>query len=302
MLPSGSASVSVTACGSGKKYKLCCLAKQNPTNKGPSATVSDVPPQADVVQVFSTEMLRNRVDREAKKIAEQFDSLVQRQIVDIDLLYSSACTNLMIGKNGAEGDRDEVRTELAVLFTNQLKPFTGAFSLLRSGWRLQPFLCIRNSYEALSVALHLFNCWEDLPNYKKGNLKSTATFNSAKKLIPFFGKMYGQLSEEFAHIGRSFGFIQSGNLFSDEERLLWFCLAQLTYLIWFTYQATELVFYDYIEHKLFWNKEGMQPRPGREQLGQAYRLKPTAEAEELQERIFSVYIAYRKKHYGPTQP
>jgi hypothetical protein len=34
--------------------------------------------------------------------------------------------------------------------------------------------------------------------------------------------------------------------------------------------TTELVFYDYIENRMFWNKEDMQVRPGREQmLGQS---------------------------------
>ena len=95
---------------------------------------------------------------------------------------------------------------------DQLKSFTAAFSLLRIAWRLQPFLCIRNSYEALSVVLHLFNYWEDLLNYKNGKLKSTTTSNSAKKLLPFFGQIYGQLSEEFGHIGRPFGYHGAGFL------------------------------------------------------------------------------------------
>lgn len=214
-------------CGSGKKYKFCCLHPQDSSHSSHPATSLESPSEGLTLEVFSTNMLRNRVDREAKKIAEHFDALVQKHIVDIDLVYSAVCKNLIIGKRDSDKDQDKVRTELAVLLTNQLKSFTAAFSLLRGGWRLQPFLCIRNSYEALSVVLHLFNYWGDLANYKHGKLKSTATFNSAKKLLPLFGQIYGQLSEEFTHIGRPFGFIQEGNLFSEDEKLLWFCLVQL---------------------------------------------------------------------------
>ena len=131
------------------------LRAQNPSHSSHHATSLNVPSQDTVLEVFSANMLRNRVDREAKLIAEHFDALVQNHILDIDLIYSSACKNLIIGKRGSEKDHDGVRTELAFLLTNQLKSFTAAFSLLRTGWRLQPFLCIRNSYEALSVVLHL---------------------------------------------------------------------------------------------------------------------------------------------------
>jgi hypothetical protein len=289
-------------CGSGKKYKFCCLRAQNPARSTHHASSLNVPSEDAVLEVFSENMLRNRVDREAKKITEHFDALVRDHIVDIDLIYSSACKNLIIRKRGSEKDQDVVRTELAVLLTNQLKSFTAAFSLIRTGWRLQPFLCIINSYEALSVVLHLFNYWEDLVNYKNGKLKSTTTFNSAKKLLPFFGQIYGQLSEEFAHIGRPFGFIQEGSLFTEGEKLLWFCLIQLAYLIWFTFETTELIFYDYIENKLFWRKEGMQVRPGREQMAQAYRLEPTAEAEELRKRIFTAYSVPWEKYFGEAKP
>jgi SEC-C motif len=283
-------------CGSGKKYKLCCLHLQDSSRPSHPAS-SDSPLGDPVLEVFSTNMLLNRVDRESARIAKHFDALVHKHIVDIDLLYSSACKNLLIGKRKSDNDQDNVRTELAVLLTNQLKSFTAAFSLLRTGWRLQPFLCIRNSYEALSVVLHLFNYWEDLANYKQGKLKSTTTFNSAKKLLPLFGQIYGQLSEEFTHIGLPFGFIQEGSLFSEDEKLLWFCLVQLAYLIWFTFETTELVFYDYLETRIFWNKAGMQPRPGRDQLGQAYMLSPTAEAEALRKRIFSAYSVQWDKYF-----
>jgi hypothetical protein len=71
----------------------------------------------------------------------------------------------------ADGTEDELRSTLAVVLTNALKSFTAAFSLLRGGWRLQPFQCIRNGYEAMSVALHLFNRPEELAPPKKRSAK-----------------------------------------------------------------------------------------------------------------------------------
>jgi len=66
-------------------------------------------------------MLMNRVDREAKKIAEHFDALVLDQVADIDRIYSGVCSILVIGKAAVEKDQDEVRIALAVLLANALK-------------------------------------------------------------------------------------------------------------------------------------------------------------------------------------
>src|SRR5258708_18621935 len=93
-------------CGSGKKYKFCCLRAQNPSHSSHHATSLNVPSQDTVLEVFSANMLRNRVDRETKMIAEHFDALVHNHILDIDLIYSSACKNLVIGKRGSEKDQD----------------------------------------------------------------------------------------------------------------------------------------------------------------------------------------------------
>ena len=82
------------------------------------------------------------------------------------------------------------------------------------------------------------------------------------------------------------------NLYSEDELALWHGLGQLALLIWFAYEAAELVFYDYVDHRLFWNEAGEHVRPGRVQAGAAYKLNPTAEAEKLRKRVFSFY---RKK-------
>jgi hypothetical protein len=231
----------------------------------------------------------NRVNREADKIAKDFDVLAKAQIVHLDEIYSLVGAILVRGKNGAENDKDGVRIELATLLSNVLKSYTAAFALLRSGWRLQPFLCIRNSYEGLALILHLFGNWEDLPQYKSGSLKSTTTFRSAKELIPHFGRLYGDLSTQFVHIGQPYGHAQKGNTYSEDEMDLWHCLGQLALLIWVTYQAAELVFYHYTEEKFFWSEAGEHPRPGHSQVGVGYKWNLTSDAAELKKRVFSFY-------------
>lgn len=280
----------VCPCGSGKKFKHCCLRKLDPaSSRGGVRPPHQTSAREEVLHVFSSDMLMNRVNREADEIAKNFDLVTRHQVAHIDELYSSVGAILIMGREGAEQDKDELRTELAVLLSNVLKSYTAAFALLRNGWRLQPFLCIRNSYEGLGLVLHLFANWEDLPQYKSGKLKSTGNFDSAKKLIPHFGKLYGDLSKNFVHVGRPFAYVQKGNLYSENEPELWHCLAQLASLGWIVYQTVELVFYDYVDARLFWRKEGEQHRPGRVQAGAAYRLIPTENAQKLRDRVFSFY-------------
>ena len=135
---------------------------------------------------------------------------------------------LLAGSKNAEHHQDRIRQVLFTVLTNALKSFTAAFLLIRTGWRLQPYQCIRNCMEALSVTLHLFMHQEDLDKFEKDELDSTKTIKSAKQLMAPFGKVYGALSEDFTHIGRPFRFVQKGVSYLKDESDLWHCLGVLT--------------------------------------------------------------------------
>ncbi len=179
----------------------------------------------------------------------------------------------------ADQHDDELRKHVSVLLSNALKSFTAAFSLLRTGWRLQPYLCIRNSYEGLSVAIHLMTTPEDLELFKNDKLDSTSTFKSAKRLLPIFGRIYGNLSEQFAHIGHPFRHVQKGNKYAEDESDLWGCLSQLTLLIWFLYWVVELAFYEWTPKPQFWVKSGENE----------YQFSPTPEASAWKTRLLARY-------------
>ena len=163
--------------------------------------------------------------------------------------------------------------------TNALKSFTAAFSLLRGGWRLQPFQCIRNGYEAMSVALHLFSRPEDLAKLKSDELKSTSTVKSLNKLAPMLGHLWSDLSAQFVHVGRPFRHVQKGNTFAPEETDLWHCLAHLAFMAWFMYQAVELVFFASAEKHHFWE----QKQPG------VYSLNPSSDMEATRKGMIQAY-------------
>lgn len=241
-------------CGSGKKYKFCCGGKSvHSAQSNVGDAISKVGSGVLIVPA-SNEMLMNRVQREATKVAEGFDSLTRGHVNLIDRLYSSTAGIVMMGKQHAEFDHDDVRMTFAILSSNILKSFTAAFSLLRAGWRLQPFMCLRNAYEGLGVAIHLAQRPEDFAAYKNGKLDSTRTISSAKNLLPFFGRVWGDFSQQFTHIGEPFRHIQLGNIYTKEEKDLWHALFHLAFFIWFAFEVVELVFYDSVPTHHFWER------------------------------------------------
>lgn len=264
-------------CGSGKKYKVCCGAATSHPVESAAPIANRSEPK--VAFVYDATMLANRVGREAAVVAEHFDTLCHEYAKDIDEVYSTVAALAYFGMMQADQHDDELRKHVSVLLSNALKSFTAAFSLLRTGWRLQPYLCIRNSYEGLSVAIHLMTTPRDLELFKNDKLDSTSTFKSAKRLLPIFGRIYGNLSEQFAHIGRPFRHVQKGNKYSDDESDLWGCLSQLTLLIWFLYWVVELAFYEWAPKPQFWVKSGEN----------AYQFSPTSEASAWKTRLLARY-------------
>lgn len=257
-------------CGSGKKYKYCHGGSSDSAPKSSSLVDAD-----SILFAAADNMLMNRVEREARTISQGFDLLCRDQIVELEEIYGSIGVLLVAGKKYTESSRDLLRSVLFKVLTNALKSFTAAFSLLRTGWRLQPYQCLRNCMEALSVTLHLFMHGEDLEKFEKDKLQSTATFKSAKELMPVFGKVYGILSEEFTHVGRPFRFVQNGGVYTREEDDLWQCLGALAAVLWLFYQTTELIFLGLTGTPRFWEEI---------EVGR-YELKLSEEAMRLQQKL-----------------
>lgn len=235
-------------CGSGKKYKKCCLDSANVSNNAQVFPLGDRPK----VVVFSGPMLMNRAEREANVIAKSFDAICREAVSHLEEMYSDICALLYVSLDNAKASGDELRYTSAVVLTNALKSVTAAFSLLRTGWRLQPYLCLRNGMEAVSTVLHVFHNPDDLQRFKTGRLHSSRTLASAKAAIPPIGKLYGILSEEFVHVGKPFIHIQKATVYTESEWEMWQCLASISGYAQMVYMVAELLFYDWASERNCW--------------------------------------------------
>jgi len=235
-------------CGSGKKYKKCCLVAPSISQGAEAGTFAD---QLHTI-IFSESMLMNRVDREARVVTESFDSICREAIGHLETMYSRVAALLYIGVDNAKALGDDLRHTGAIVLTNALKSLTAAFALLRTGWRLQPHLCLRNGMEAASVVMHLLQCPNDLQKFKDGQLESQRTLKSAKAAMPPIGKLYGILSDEFVHIGKPFLHIQKGNVYSESEWEMWQCLASITGFAHMLYMVAELLLHNWVSEPQCW--------------------------------------------------
>lgn len=213
------------------------------------------PNGADLI-IVSDSILMNRVQREAQAVAESFDLITRDAVAHIEEMYGLVSVLLYMGLNELVRPDDHLRRICAIVLTNALKSLSATFALIRTGWRLQPNICLRNGIEAASVVLHLIQHPEDLEKFKGGRLDSTRTLKAAKAALPVIGPLYGILNEEFVHVGKPFLHIQNGNVYAESESVMWQSLAGVAGFALMLYIVTELLFLDKIADAQCWKKIG----------------------------------------------
>lgn len=224
-------------------------------------------------------MLMNRVDREGRIVAESFDRLTREAVEHLESMYRRIGAVLYLGLNRAKSEGDDHRQACSIILTNALKSLTAAFALLRTGWRLQPYLCLRNALETVSVAVHLMKHPDDLAKLRAGTLDTPKTVSTAKQAVPHIGRLYGVISNEFVHIGKPFLHIQQGNTYTLAEWQMWQCLAAISGQALITYIAAELLFFESLSEHHCWSVVV----PG------AYRTHWSSEMEQWREHFVRIY-------------
>jgi hypothetical protein len=199
-------------------------------------------------------MLMNRVDREARVVAASFDPICREAVEHLETMYIQVAALIHVGLENSKNPEQELPHTCTILLWNALKSLSAAFSLLRTGWRLQPYQCLRNGMEAISVVTHLIEYPHDLQKLKDGDLKSTKTISSARAAIPSIGTLYGMLSDDFVHVGKPFLYVQKGNVYTDTEGEMWQCLASIAFFSLMLYTVAERLCYKWVSEPKCWRR------------------------------------------------
>jgi hypothetical protein len=241
-------------CGSGKKYKNCCLRRGVIIPDNVSSVVVDR--ERRRIAFVGGKFLINQFKRDGPKIEASFDRLCIADLEALSELASQAAGILFAGLGKATSSGDALRTQCAELTMNALNAFSSAVQALRSGYLLAPGIVMRNVVETLAVVAHLMTEPKDLPRFQAGKFSSTSALASAKKMIPVFGHWYGFLTEQFSHIGKLHHSIQPVQPYEEMTEPLKLNLSMLRVSLWLTYITTELLFVDCTASARYWRLVG----------------------------------------------
>lgn len=247
-------------CGSAKKSKRCCgvaVKAQIPQTGNIAGVIVD--PGRSQVMFFTKDILLNQLRRNSPRIAQSFDQMFANELEDISSELGRIATILEMGALNNADDKDDVRTLCGLLLVHASHDIVAAIELLRNGYRLQPGALLRTSIEGICAVAHLFSKPEDLERFQRGKLESSQTIAQAKKVIPALGQLWGQLSNEFAHIGSLRHQVVPIKDYDDpQESPAVLNILVIKLVIYSLSIVSELVFFDEATDRRFWES----PNPG----------------------------------------
>lgn len=204
--------------------------------------------------VFTDDILLNQLRRDGPRIEQSFDALCSADLQELSTQFSRTSALIFSGLAVALRSDDKLRFAIAQLLMNGCNSFTAAAATLRMGFVLQPGIIIRSLLETISTALHLLLNPRDLPAYEAHELQSPKTIAAAKRAIPLFGTLYGNFSNNFAHIGALHKSITPISPYTERHEALSINLSILRLAAWLLYVTVELVFLELVESPRYWCK------------------------------------------------
>lgn len=187
--------------------------------------------------------------------ADAFDKAFPKEMNQINGLANEVLLLLVyVHKHIAE--ISEIHKTIFGILSNALNTYLGCILLVRSGMAIQEGILFRSLLESISTAVFLFFNEEKYDDFKSGVIKSHDTISAAKRLFPMYGKVYGDLTQNYAHIGKHhyehlpiFKYHEypedSGYVFYHAKNILWLL-----------YVVAELVFYDASQRRYYWKRIG----------------------------------------------
>ncbi|MBU0492392.1 MAG: SEC-C domain-containing protein [Chloroflexi bacterium] len=232
-------------CGSGRKYGECCGT--------PAAFHVDFLDRR--IEVFTEAILVNTLRRENERKAALFDEQYKEELDAMSAEFARIVSALWAGIKNLDENKaaNTGQAAAASLLQYALKTTEAATDLLRRGYRHQVGMLMRNASEAIATVISIASNPETLDKVKTGKFKSPDAISEAKKIIPFFGRWYGELSSMFTHLNIDH-FEWEPLLSQDDVLVTQTCILFIKTNLVLTSVATELIFYDYVATPRFWKE------------------------------------------------
>ena len=238
-------------CGSGKKHKVCC-GRIGPIPSLERLNGAYVDRELRKVVFVTKDMVINQLKRDTPRIARSFDTAMLKAIEEVSEVVGSVFTILapqIIGRDLSNQSREPT---CAGLLNTAAATFLGCVHLARGGYRLQYMTLSRSVVETLCTVMHMMVDAEAVRDFHAGSLKSTKSVTISSKVLPVFGRIWGELSNQFVHINTMHsGLNRLSDYKIDDEDLLAINM-NMKLTVWLLYVATELAFLEDIERPRYW--------------------------------------------------
>lgn len=244
------------SCGSGKKHKHCCGMNQPQDEPAISGIIYDG--IENKIILVAENIIHNYFNRDNPKVEKSFDVLCKADVDELSKLFCKTIAIIQAGAIFGGKNHDHHRMNCGCLLMNTISTFTCALQLLRSGYKLQPGILIRNIVEAVSMVFFLIRNPDKLEAVINGSFKSTDAVKAAKELFPHLGPLYGFFSNQYAHLGNLYFSPQPPFEYKTKEDALQLNLSYLRHSLLLIYLTTELLFHDVVEFPRYWisNEDG----------------------------------------------
>lgn len=154
------------------------------------------------IEVFKEEILINQLRDENEEKAKAFDDQYHEQFAAMSAEYTRLAANLWAGVRSlkAENALDTGQAAAGSLLQYALKTIEALIDLLRRGYRNQVGMLARNALEIIATVICIASDPDTLENVEKGKFKSSKAISTAKRVVPLFGQLYGELSNQLTHL------------------------------------------------------------------------------------------------------
>ncbi|WP_024834014.1 hypothetical protein [Ruminiclostridium josui] len=206
-------------------------------------------------RVYTNDMLINRYSRDSVNVAKSFDKLCGAQMKKISELYSRSIYYIGDGFVRAAKNSDDVGVECGKLLMNAMQTITASVELLRNGYILQPGMLLRSIIETFSLISYILLEPNAFNEFKGGRIDINSTIKYGKKVLPPLGEFQGLLSNNFVHISHLHSEYNIITVYDEMTEPLDLNLGIIKNAVWMLYVITELVYYNYFDKHLFWDKK-----------------------------------------------
>jgi hypothetical protein len=208
------------------------------------------------IQRQKNDILRSTIQQVSPKIEQSFDELCGSELAEIDQLFSISTLVVLAGLKTARRDNWQLGIDLGLQLYHASLGLSAATQLLRLGYPLSVGVVTRNALEVIATVLHLGMCPTDLQKFRDGRFKSTNAVPSAKEVFPWFGELYGLLSNEFVHVGDQYNEIQHFRRYkTTDDVVLGNGLTILKIGVWHLYATAERTFSPSVKQPMYWVEE-----------------------------------------------